>query len=553
MKKTNINKFKTRFIAATVAAATIFSTGAMTCTTAFAAENSDGFVSSITSTTTNFFKESSLGFVKNTAWKIVGPELTKVGLTPILNMYLGIEDEGPSNQDVMDKIDKSTAEIKAEIAKVLDAAMELSTQTANYHQLQMNQLQAISSNIDTKDFRTQADTVAADFAHAIKRIDENKDNITCDGNGKINNTTYKAYKDILSDPKCNVSMMQANFDEMLRFLKGQRTSNNNENGYRQLTNYLMDRIVAADLNEHSYTKTPDYNGGIDAINNEIKVMEEQAIMDFAIINVLNSMQYKVKEYEIDNGIITINEDESAFARYENTATNLQNSLREMNDIFTKVLNENKPLKDKYINAYLYVDENGKNVTKGCTSFIDAWSQGVDSGCNFTINVTKTNQHLVADSKKGFKYDNNVKGISKDGGFLVPEGKEVYIDMLGGSKSENGFFAGSKSDMHIFTMSSNSDLTIRHTTFDGGDNFIFVPDNAKNSVVTVYGSDMYYSYGPAIYIGPKANNTTVNVEWSEFWRRDNGFVQNCNKSSTVNESYVNRAYEERPRGGEYWGT
>ena len=43
-------------------------------------------------------------------------------------MYLGIEDEGPSNQDVMDKIDKSTAEIKAEIAKVLDAAMELSTQ-----------------------------------------------------------------------------------------------------------------------------------------------------------------------------------------------------------------------------------------------------------------------------------------------------------------------------------------------------------------------------------------------------------------------------------------
>jgi|GEM_PF-6460974 len=71
-------------------------------------------------------------------------------------------------------------------------------------------------------------------------------------------------------------------------------------------------------------------------------------------------------------------------------------------------------------------------------------------------------------------------------------------MLGGSKSENGFFAGSKSDMHIFTMSSNSDLTIRHTTFDGGDNFIFVPDNAKNSVVTVYGSDMYYSYGPAIY-------------------------------------------------------
>ena len=118
-----------------------------------------------------------------------------------------------------------------------DEVKELSAQTSNYHTQQMNQLRAINSNIDTKDFRVQADTVAADFAHALKRIDENKANITCDGNDKINNTTYKAYKEILADPKCNVSAMQANFDEMLRFLRGQRTSNNNENGYRQLTNY----------------------------------------------------------------------------------------------------------------------------------------------------------------------------------------------------------------------------------------------------------------------------------------------------------------------------
>ncbi|MBU5462256.1 hypothetical protein, partial [Lachnoclostridium sp. MSJ-17] len=211
---------------------------------------------------------TTFGYAKDEVMKLAGPELSKMGLSPILNKVLGLEDDGPSNQDILDKIDKSTEEIKAEINKVMDEVKELSTQTANYHTLQMNQLKAINSNIDTKDFRVQADTVAADFAHALKRIDENKANITCDGNDKINNTTYKAYKEILADPKCNVSSMQANFDEMLRFLKGQRTSNNNENGYRQLTNYLMDRVVAADTGEHSYIKTPDYYGAVDSINAE---------------------------------------------------------------------------------------------------------------------------------------------------------------------------------------------------------------------------------------------------------------------------------------------
>ena len=553
MKTTRTKKhaFKARIIASVLSALTVFSAfGAGTASTVLAAENSGSIVSTITSTVTDFFKDKSLGFVQNTALKIIGPELSKAGLTPILNTFLGIEDEGPSNQDILDALEKSTAEIKAEIARVLEATKELSTQTANYHQLQMNQLRAINSNIDTKDFRTQADTVAADFAHALKRIDENRENITCDGSGKINNTTYKAYKEILADPKCNVSTMQANFDEMLRFLKGQRTSNNNENGYRQLTNYLMDRIVAADLNEHSYTNTPDYNGGIDAINTEIKIMEQQAVMDFAIINVLNSMQRKVKEYEIDNGIITVNEDESPYARYENTATNLQNSLVEMNKIFTEVLKENESLKDKYITAYLYVKENGNTVKKGCTSFIDAWSQGVDSGCSFTINVTKRGQELVADSKKGFQFDENVKGISEDGGFLVPEGKKVYIDMTGWS---NGFYAEEKPDMHIFTVSSNSDFTIRHAKFKDGENHIFVPDNAKNARVTIYGCGIYSSKGPAVLISKKADNTSVKVQWSEYWDSANGFVKNNNKSSVVQEESCNRMYEEPKRGGEYWGT
>ena len=190
MKKTK--RFKTRLIAGILSAITVFSVGTMAIGSA-SAFAIPGIAETVLSTT--------FGYAKDEVMKLAGPELSKMGLPPILNMVLGLEDDGPSNQDILDKIDKSTEEIKAEINKVLDEVKDLSTQTANYHTLQMNQLKAINSNIDTKDFRVQADTVAADFAHALKRIDENKANITCDGNDKINNTTYKAYKEILADPK----------------------------------------------------------------------------------------------------------------------------------------------------------------------------------------------------------------------------------------------------------------------------------------------------------------------------------------------------------------
>ncbi len=554
MKKTN--NIKTKIIATTLSAITVLSAGSMAVSPVSAAENKDSITTQLTSTVTDYFKDKSLGFLQNTAWKIIGPELTKVGLTPILNMFLGIEDEGPSNQDILDKIDKSTAEIKEEIAKVLDATKELSTQTANYHQLQMNQLKAINGNIDTKDFRVQADTVAADFAHALKRIDENKDNITCDGSDKINNTTYKAYKEILADPKCNVSAMQANFDEMLRFLKGQRTSNNNENGYRQLTNYLMDRVVAADLGEHSFTNTPDYYGAVDAINAEIRVMEEQVLMDYAIINVLNGMQFRVKEYEIDNGIITVNEDESPYAKFENAATDLHNSLADINKIFEAVLKENASIPSKYVTTELYVIEGKSSVKKGCTSFIDAWSQGIDSGKDFNIRVLKKGQYLTADAKKGFKFDANVKGLNDKGGFEIPAGRKVYINMY--CKS-NGFDCTVKKDMNLFTINNGASLELQQAEICGDNCKFMIPDNANNTTLTMkyvelYGtSDFLSKYNPCISISKKANNTKIDLYWTEFNGEYGSQIKNDGKNTKISEWYVTRTWEKEVHGDEYWGT
>ena len=546
MKKTR--RIKNRIIAGILSVITVISVGAMsvTSTSAFAIP---GIAETVLSTT--------FGYAKDEVMKLAGPELSKMGLPPILNMVLGLEDDGPSNQDILDKIDKSTEEIKAEINKVLDEVKDLSVQTANYHTQQMNQLKAINSNIDTKDFRVQADTVAADFAHALKRIDENKANITCDGSDKINNTTYKAYKEILSDPKCNVSAMQANFDEMLRFLKGQRTSNNNENGYRQLTNYLMDRVVAADTGKHSYKETPDYYGAVDSINAEIRIMEEQVLMDYAIINALNAMQFRVKEYEIDNGIITVNEDESPYAKFENTAANLHSSLVDIENIFKTVLKENASIPSKYVVADLYVLDGNKTVKKGCTSFIDAWSQGIDSGKNFNIVVLKMNQYVKADAKKGFKLDNNVKGLNDKGGFEVPAGRTVYIDM--GTRQHNGFDCSAKSDMDLFTINNGASLELVRARVYGDNRKIVIPDNANNtSLTTKYvdfdGISIYYNKAnPCISISKKANNTSLDFCWTNFNGECTSRIQNDGKNTKISEWYVKRSWEKEVRGDEYWGT
>ncbi|MBQ4262467.1 MAG: hypothetical protein II709_11330, partial [Ruminococcus sp.] len=92
---------------------------------------------------------------------------------------------------------------------------------------------------------------------------------------------------------------------------------------------------------------------------------------------------------------------------------------DIENIFKTVLKENGSIPSKYVVADLYVLDGNKTVKKGCTSFIDAWSQGIDSGRDFNIRVLKKGQYLVADAKKGFKFDDNVKGLNDKGGFEIP--------------------------------------------------------------------------------------------------------------------------------------
>ena len=84
MKKTS--KIRTRILAAALSAVTIFSVSAMTVTTASAAAPP-----AMVGTVLKYMAGQSFGYAKDSVMKLAGPELSKMGLSPILNMVLGIE------------------------------------------------------------------------------------------------------------------------------------------------------------------------------------------------------------------------------------------------------------------------------------------------------------------------------------------------------------------------------------------------------------------------------------------------------------------------------
>ena len=528
MKKNNI---KTRIIAAALSAITVFSVGTIAMTSASAAVTTE---SSISAGATDNFAKTALGFVGKTLLNAAGTKLANMAIGPVFDLIFGTGG-GPSNKDVIDDVDKQAAEIKAKINEVMAEVQTLSENANKYHSEEMRQLQAIDSNISTMEFRKQTDKIADDYANVLKRINQNKANFTCDGMGKLNNTTYKAYKEIINDPMCNISTLQADFDAMLSFLKGERSSNNHENGYAQLTSYILDRVVAADKNEHSYTKTPDYHKVIRGINTEITSMEEHAILDFFAINVLNNMSKKVKEYEIDNNIITVNSDEEPYSKYENTADEMLNSLRTMDGIFNKVIkdNENK-VYDFAPYTLTITDFRNCKTEKGCRNFIDAWSQGIDSGYDFRISSNGRLITVKADAKKGYKLDDNVKGINSTGGFQIPERRKVELALGTGIYNASTFDSSAKRDLNTFSVSSNSNFTLTYTNVKGGCHAICVPDNAKNATVYFNRGTVYATSGAALYISKGADNTHITAIGDYNYDCAGGYE---NKGSHTTQGYI----------------
>ena len=187
MKK---NGIKTRIIATVLTVITVFSVGSATIVPA-SANAAAG--SSVSEDVVGSMAKTAFGYIGKTLLSATGMKLANMAIGPVFNLIFGLDD-GPSNQEVNDDIDKQAAEIKAMVNEVLAEVQTLSEKANKYHSEEMRQLQMIDSNISTLEFRKQTDKIAEDYANVLKRISQHKDNFTCDGMGKLNNTTYKAYK-----------------------------------------------------------------------------------------------------------------------------------------------------------------------------------------------------------------------------------------------------------------------------------------------------------------------------------------------------------------------
>ena len=374
---------------------------------------------------------------------IAGALLSK-GAEYILGMIFDSEAE-PTISDVLNKLD------------------ELSDKIDGYHDEEMRQLKAINSNIDSKDFRMEADSIKDDYRAVIKKIQQYSDNITTPGEGVIDNTTYKAYKEILAQPTCNLSTLEKNFNIMVDYVKGNRSSSDHTSGYKLTSQYLMDKILANyKETQHDWANSPDFLVYLETINREIELMESNVVLDYYTILAVNNMAYKVREYEVENGLYTVNDNEKAYSSYERFAYDLTESLKSIDGIYKETIDENNN-NGEFVQATAEIaDPVGGKKIKGFHSFSEAWAQTYKTGSKTYSLQLRTD--IKADNKKGFNFDNlsqSTYEFRNNGGFHINEGRTVNID-LGGHTIDSS----NKKDIKLFAMHNNTSLTVSNGTILG---------------------------------------------------------------------------------------
>ena len=148
-------KMKTRIIAGMLSMIAVFSVGTASVTTASAA-GAPG-VTGIAKDLSSFAITQTIDkFVSNS----IAGSLLKMGTGYLLDwVFDGKEEKQPTVKDAIE-----------EIGKLRD------TVNAN-HKEEMNSLKVINSNIDTKDFRLEADSIRDDYSNALTMIKRHSDNI----------------------------------------------------------------------------------------------------------------------------------------------------------------------------------------------------------------------------------------------------------------------------------------------------------------------------------------------------------------------------------------
>ena len=146
---------------------------------------------------------------------------------------------------------------------------------------------------------------------------------------------------------------------------------------------------------------------------------------------------------------------------------------------------------------------------------------------------------------------------------------VFVYNLNFQRRKAMFFKMLKNDLRqkkalnfvlfLFTLRNGASLELQSAKLCGDNRKFVIPDNANNTTLktkyvefngaSYYGTDA----NPCIEISKKANNTNINLNWTEFNSEYSSRIKNDGKNTKINEWYVTRSWEKEVRGDEYWGT
>ena len=443
-------KFRIMFIAATLSVTAIFSGVGMTSMAA--APDPKEIVKDLTEYAFDKAIDAAPG------GEVVQYFLHK-GADYILGLIFGEEggskEEEPTIQDVLNKVDDVSAKIDQN------------------HKDEMDLLKLIVKNIDSKDFRTEADSIGDDYKAIKAAIRRHEVNITTPGEGTIDATTYRAYKAILEDPTCDKDLLQQNFNKMKGYLAGKRSSTNFIPGYKLVSDYLMQKVLTEYREtKHDWATSPDFLEIVEHINGEISSMQANVVTDALLILAINNMDYKVREYEIANGIYELEEGEKSYASFENYAKDIIDSLAVMDDMYHQAIDANNDDHD-FVQATVELSDavEGKKV-KGFHSFTEAWAQASSTNKDFTINGY---QDVKSDKTNGYninKLDETKYGYTaKPCGLCVKDGRTVTVDMNGHTFDSTA----SNKTQEVFGLKENSRLNLKNAKIVGGDYGVFVKE------------------------------------------------------------------------------
>lgn len=498
-KMKNNKRMKTRIIAGMLSLVTVFSVGACSVTTASAAAPSaTGIVKDVASFALNKTIDK---FITNS----IGGSLLKMGTGYLLNWIFDENaPESPTIKDALEKID------------TLQKTVE------NNHEEEMKSLRVINGNINTKDFRMEADSINDDYTAALGKVRQYSDNITTTGEGQIDNTTYKAYKAILAENSCNLSKLEKNFNVMKGYVLGQRHSTDKQSGYKTTTEYLYQKVLENYKETHSWKDSTDFTEVVNQINGELSTIHFDAEMDYITLLLLNNMAYRVKEYEVNNGIYKANENEKPYASFENFEKDLTNTMKAFNDAYWKAVDDNNA-DGKMVQAVVTLAEpaDGKQ-SKGFRTFTEAWAQACSTNKDFRIDLR---DDIKSVKGKCFNFDNldkNKYGFTDGGNFHVQDGRKVTVD-LGGHTIDNTAY----SLLPTFGFMSNTFFDIKNGTIKGGDNGLRT-DGRTNVHIKADNLTITDTSWAGIYIGLNRN--------SNYYTKDMKVeLNNCTIRNAKNES------------------